>query len=289
MRRLDQATRELMQRSLSGQPTVCAAANCPNITECWQRGTATFMIMGEICTRHCRFCGVTTGKPEPLDTEEPTRLAASIRDLKLKYAVVTCVDRDDLPDSGAAHWAASIQSIRVAAPDVQVEVLTGDFSGVEHDIAMVVTAKPDVFAHNVEVVPRLQRAVRPAATWERSLSVLAIAKRVARGAGVPLLTKTGLMLGLGESLAEVREALSLIREYGVDLLTLGQYLKPLNRPGLLDVQRYVTPEEFNGLADYAREVGFKGVAATPLTRSSHLAETLYAEAGNPTSAGGSDG
>ena len=289
MRRLDTATRELMQRSLSGLPTVCTAANCPNIAECWKRGTATFMIMGDICTRHCRFCGVDTGKPGPLDPQEPQRLAESIRDLGLKYAVVTCVDRDDLPDSGAAHWAQCITAIRRDAPGVLVEVLTGDFSGVEKDIDTVIRARPDVFAHNVEVVPRLQREARPSATWERSLEVLASARFLAKRAGFPLLTKTGLMLGLGESLNEVREALRMIREYDVDLLTLGQYLKPLNRPGLLDVQRYVTPEEFNELADYAREVGFKGVAATPLTRSSHLAETMYAGATGPANAGGSGG
>ena len=275
MRRLDPATRELMQRSLAGLPTVCVAANCPNITECWSRGTATFMIMGDICTRHCRFCGVTTGRPAPLDPEEPRRLAESIANLGLKYAVLTCVDRDDLPDGGAAHWAACITAIREHCPGVKVEALTGDFSGDEAAITTVVNARPDVFAHNVEVVPRLQRGIRPAATWERSLEVLRTVRRVADAAGIPMLTKTGMMLGIGETADEVREALRLIREYDVQLLTLGQYLKPLNRDGLVDVQRYVTPEEFDGLARYATEIGFCGVAATPLTRSSHLAETMY--------------
>ena len=278
VRRLDTATREMMQRSLAGLPTVCTAANCPNITECWRRGTATFMIMGDICTRHCKFCGVTTGQPLPLDPDEPQKLADSIRNLGLKYAVITCVDRDDLPDSGAAHWAACIRAVQAGAPGVGIEVLTGDFSGVEQDIATVVETGPDVFAHNVEVVERLQREVRPAAGWHCSLGVLATAKRIARRTGAPMLTKTGLMLGLGETLDEVKAALEAIREYDVDLLTLGQYLKPLNREGLLDVVRYVEPAEFDALAEFARSIGFKGVAATPLTRSSHLAETVLAEA-----------
>jgi len=283
VRRLDTATRELMQRSLAGLPTVCVAANCPNITECWSRGTATFMIMGDICTRHCKFCGVTTGRPDALDPEEPQRLAESIGNLDLKYAVLTCVDRDDLPDGGAAHWAACITAIRETCPEVKVEALTGDFSGDEAAIRTVIQAQPDVFAHNVEVVPRLQKAVRPAATWERSLGVLRTARTIADAEGIPLLTKTGMMLGIGENDDEVREAMRLIREYDVQLLTLGQYLKPLNRDGLVDVQRYVSPEDFNSLAEYAKEIGFSGVAATPLTRSSHLAETMYQGA---TEAGG---
>lgn len=278
MRRLDSATRELMQRSLAGLPTVCAKANCPNIGECWQRGTATFMIMGDVCTRGCRFCNVASGRPGPLNHDEPRLLAESVTALKLRYAVVTCVDRDDLPDSGAAHWAACITAVRQAAPGVGVEALVGDFKGVERDIATVVQARPHVFAHNVEVVPRLQREVRPAASWERSCQVLQIARRAADADGVPLLIKSGLMLGLGETGAEVREALALLRERGAQLITLGQYLKPLNRDDKLDVQRYVPPEEFGELAEYARSIGFSGVAANPLTRSSHLAETLYAQA-----------
>jgi lipoic acid synthetase len=278
VRRLDAQTRELMQRSLGGLATVCAAANCPNVAECWQRGTATFMIMGEICTRRCRFCGVKTGKPAPLDPAEPARLARSIADLGLKYAVITCVDRDDLPDGGAAHWAACVRAVHELTPAVGIEVLAGDFQGDCQAIAAVVEAQPDVFAHNVEVVPRLQQAARPAATWQRSLAVLQQARHAAQEQGFDLLTKTGLMLGVGETDAEVREALGLIAERGIDLLTLGQYLKPLGVDGLLEVERYVPPEEFNALAEYARNLGFRGVAASPLTRSSHLAETLYARA-----------
>lgn len=278
MRRLDAQTRELMQRSLGGLATVCAAANCPNVAECWRRGTATFMIMGEICTRRCRFCGVKTGKPAPLDPAEPTRLAQSISELGLKYAVITCVDRDDLMDSGSAHWAACIKAVREQNPQGGIEVLTGDFHGDSQAIATVVAARPDVFAHNVEVIPRLQQLARPAATWERSLGVLTEAKRTAHLLGFELLTKTGLMLGLGETDAEAREALELIAERGIDLLTVGQYLKPLGVDGLLEIDRYVPPKQFDELADYARSLGFKGVAASPLTRSSHLAETLYAQA-----------
>lgn len=267
-----------MQHSLGGLHTVCASANCPNIAECWSRGTATFMIMGDTCTRHCRFCGVKTGKPEGLDAREPVRLADSIAELELKYAVITCVDRDDLPDGGSAHWAECIRAIRRSNPGTGIEVLTGDFRGEPRSIATVVEAAPDVFAHNVEVVPRLQSLARPAATWERSLAVLEQAAAIAARQNIPLLTKTGLMLGIGESDGEAREALELIAARGVDLLTIGQYLKPLGVAGLLDVDRYVSPEQFDVLADYARSLGFKGVASSPLTRSSHLAETLYAGA-----------
>lgn len=278
MRRLDAPARDLMRRSLGGLNTVCTEANCPNVAECWSRGTATFMIMGDTCTRRCRFCGVKTGRPEPLDPEEPTRLAEGIATLGLNYAVITCVDRDDLEDGGAAHWAACVGAVRERNPQIGIEALTGDFGGDPNSIATVVSAGPDVFAHNVEVVPRLQPLARPAATWERSLSVLTEARRAAELLGLELLTKTGLMLGIGETDEEAREALALIAARGVDLLTLGQYLKPRGGGGLLEVDRYVPPEQFDELAVYARDLGFKGVAASPLTRSSHLAETLFAQA-----------
>ncbi len=178
VRRLDAATRELMQHSLTGLHTVCAEANCPNIGECWARGTATFMIMGQVCTRNCRFCDVAHGRPGALDPDEPYALADSIRNLGLKYAVVTCVDRDDLPDQGAAHWAQCIEAIRercggrIDSGGVGIEILTGDFRGREQDVATVVRAQPDVFAHNVETVPRLQRPIRRIANWEWSTGVL---------------------------------------------------------------------------------------------------------------------
>jgi lipoic acid synthetase len=279
VKRLDAATRELMQRSLGGQPTVCQSANCPNIGECWRRGTATFMIMGDICTRNCRFCGVHTGIPKPLDSAEPERLVESIAGMGLKFAVLTCVDRDDLPDGGAAHWAACIEAVRGRMPEVGVEALVGDFQGSAESIVRVVMAEPQVYAHNVEVVKRLQPVARPAAAWDRSLTTLVVAKETARKLGIPLLTKTGLMLGLGETADEVRAAIDEIAALEIDLLTLGQYLRPVNQPGLLPVERYVPPEEFAELADYARSRGLKGVAASPLTRSSHFAETLFADAG----------
>jgi lipoyl synthase len=284
VRRLDLAARETMQRSLIGLHTVCAEANCPNIGECWARGTATFMIMGHVCTRNCRFCDVTHGRPGALDADEPYTLAETIFNLGLKYAVITCVDRDDLPDQGAAHWAACIQAIRercggrIDSGGVGIEVLTGDFHGREQDVATVVRAQPDVFAHNVETVPRLQRPIRRIANWEWSTQVLIAARNIAQAEGIPLLIKSGMMLGLGETDTEVREAMRLLLDCGVDLLTLGQYLKPRNIADRLEVDRFVPPEQFDELAAYARELGFRGVAASPLTRSSHLAETLYANA-----------
>ncbi len=267
-----------MAQQLTGLSTVCSEANCPNIGECWQRGTATFMVMGDKCTRSCRFCNVDFGKPDPLNEHEPGLLAASISELGLEYAVVTCVDRDDLPDSGAGHWVACIEAVREKCPGVKLEILTGDFKGRTEHIQAVATAHPDVFAHNVETVPRLQNAVRNKGRWELSLRVLDQARQVAVGNSFTMFTKTGMMLGLGETDDEVREAMRLLREHQIDLLTLGQYLKPLDRPDKLEVQRFVSPDEFNALAEYGLSIGFKGVAASPLTRSSHLAETLYAQA-----------
>lgn len=301
MRRLGSAVRAMMQRELGGIATVCREANCPNIGECWARGTATYMIMGDTCTRNCAFCDVSFGRPKPLDPLEPAKLAHSVGSLGLKYSVITCVDRDDLPDSGAAHWAACISALRarcgalelgppapaVAEADlfaaryrsgVGIEVLTGDFKGRVEDIATAVLAGPDVFAHNMETVPRLQKLARHKATWERSLRVLLEAKRIAREAGQRTLIKSGMMLGLGETDSEVQEALGLLRAAGVELITLGQYLRPRAVAGKLPVLRFVTPEEFDALREHALSLGFLGVSASPLTRSSHLAETLYARA-----------
>lgn len=276
--RLSGAAREMMARPLSGLHTVCHSANCPNIGECWGRGTATFMVMGDKCTRACRFCNVDFGVPEPLNPHEPELLAASIAELGLKYSVITCVDRDDLADSGAAHWAACIAAIRARTPQVGVEILTGDFKGRRADIATVVHARPEVFAHNVETVPRLQPLVRHKARWETSIRVLTTVQELAREQGYTILTKTGMMLGLGESNDEVKAAMRLLRDEGIDLLTLGQYLKPQERYDKLPMLRFVTPEEFEELRLYGYEIGFRGVAASPLTRSSHLAETLFADA-----------
>ena len=278
VRRLDEATRERMNRPLGGLHTVCAEANCPNIGECWQRGTATFMVMGDKCTRSCRFCNVDFGRPEPLNEHEPTLLAASIAELGLDYAVVTCVDRDDLADSGAGHWVACIEAVRERCPAVKLEILTGDFKGSAEHIEQVALARPEVFAHNVETVPRLQSSVRNKGRWDTSLRVLDIARETARRGGFTMLIKSGLMLGLGETLDEVKDAMGLLREHDVELLTIGQYLKPLDRPDKLEVERFPTPEEYSELAEYGLSIGFAGVASSPLTRSSHLAETLYADA-----------
>jgi lipoyl synthase len=278
VRRLDSAARAQMLAEISGLATVCQAANCPNIGECWQRGTATFMILGETCTRNCKFCNVASGKPAPPDPTEPERIADAVARLKLKFAVLTCVDRDDLPDFGAAHWATCLAAVRARCPGVGVEALAGDFQGRAESIALVVQARPDVFAHNVETVPRLQRAIRHPASWERSVDVLRQAKALAVAQGIALHIKSGLMAGLGETDDELEEALWLLAEAGVELVTIGQYLKPLNAPGRLPVQRYVSAEQFQTYADWARAAGFKGVASSPLTRSSHFAETLLAQA-----------
>ncbi|MCH7471661.1 lipoyl synthase [bacterium] len=279
VRRLGAKAREMMARPLAGLNTVCVEANCPNIGECWARGTATFMIMGATCTRACGFCDVAFGKPEALNPHEPELLAASIAGLGLEYSVITCVDRDDLEDSGAAHWVACIEAVRRKNPGVKVEILTGDFKGAEHHVATVARARPEVFAHNVETVPRLQKVARHKATWERSCRVLDVARDAARAAGFTMFIKTGMMLGLGETDEEVRDAMRiLLSEHNVELLTLGQYLMPRRLPDKLAVDRYVEPQRFEEFKQYGLSIGYKGVAASPLTRSSHLAETLYADA-----------
>ncbi len=278
VRRLDLATEEQVSQTLSGLATVCQSANCPNIGDCWGRGTATFMVMGDKCTRACRFCNVDFGKPEPLNPHEPEQLAQSVKELGLKFAVVTCVDRDDLADSGSQHWVDCIDAVHRVAADVKIEVLTGDFKGSETDIARVVRSGPEVFAHNVETIPRLQGRVRHKARWETSLRVLRLAREIAAAEGIPLVTKSGVMLGLGETFYEVQEAMHLLLDEGVEILTIGQYLKPMDRPDKLSVERFVEPQEFDRLRDYGMQIGFAGIASGPLVRSSYRAETLYDQA-----------
>lgn len=244
--------------------TVCESASCPNIGECWSRRALTIMILGDICTRSCRFCDVKTGRPLPADPDEPRRVAEMLSQLDLVHTVITCVDRDDLPDGGAAHWAETIQRVKAACPDMTLEILTGDFKGNTADVDTVLAAKPDVFAHNLETVPRLSKQVRVQARYERSYAILEHAHK--QGA----ITKTGLMLGLGESLSEVRQVLDQTRELGVDIITLGQYLQP--SPKHLPIDRYVPPNEFQDLADYALEIGFPHVESGPLVRSSYHAD-----------------
>jgi lipoyl synthase len=246
-----------------GLHTVCESASCPNIGECWSRRSLTVMILGGICTRSCQFCDVPTGRPEPPDPGEPERVAEMLASLETVHAVLTCVDRDDLPDGGAAHWAATIGAIRQRSPRTTVEALTGDFRGDLGAVDVVLGARPDVFAHNLETVPRLAREVRVQASFERSLAVLGHAHR--RGA----VTKTGLMLGLGESLAEVREVLAEIARLGLNVVTLGQYLRPSRAH--LPVARYLPPEEFDLLGAEARALGIAHVESGPLVRSSYRA------------------
>jgi lipoic acid synthetase len=251
--------------------TVCEEARCPNIFECWGQGTATIMILGETCTRGCRFCAVATGHPGGfVDPREPENTAVALAQMDLAYVVITMVDRDDLLDGGAAHVAQTVQRIKVHAPKLLVETLVGDFQGVRRDVETIVDeGRPDVYAHNVEVVPRLQRTIRDArCSWERSMKTLEWAK--AAGAKV---TKSSLMVGIGETEDEVIEAMRQMREVDVDVLTIGQYLRPSQKHAALE--RYVTPEEFGRYREAGLELGFRFVAAGPLVRSSYRAAEVY--------------
>jgi len=250
--------------------TVCEEAACPNIGECWTKGHATMMIMGETCTRACGFCNVATGRPGALDPFEPTNVGAAVAKLGLAHVVVTSVDRDDLRDGGAAHFAAVIGAIREATPGTTIEVLTPDFLRKDGALEVVVAAKPDVFNHNLETVPRLYRPVRPGADYRHSIGLLARAKHI----DPALFTKSGIMVGLGEDEGEVRGVMDDLRAGAVDFLTIGQYLQPT--PKHLTVERFVTPEEFKSYEAAAYERGFLMVAATPLTRSSYHAGEDFA-------------
>ena len=247
-----------------GLHTVCESASCPNIGECWTRKALTIMILGDICTRSCRFCDVATGRPLPPDPDEPRRVAELLGKLSLEHTVITCVDRDDLPDFGAAHWAETIRAVKTACPGMTLEVLAGDFKGDTANADIVLDADPDVFAHNLETVPRLSRQVRVQASYPRSYKILEHART--RGA----ITKTGLMLGLGETREEIDLVLRDIAGLGVDIVTLGQYLAPSK--GHLAIERYVHPTEFAELEQYARELGITHVVAGPLVRSSYHAD-----------------
>ncbi|MBN2241996.1 MAG: lipoyl synthase [Acidobacteria bacterium] len=249
--------------------TVCQDARCPNIGECWGSGTATFMILGDVCTRSCRFCAVKTGLPEAYDRDEPARIAGAIRDMGLRYAVLTSVDRDDLDDGGSRVFAETIRRTKIACGDIRIEVLIPDFQGDPEALRTVVEAGPDVLAHNVETVPRLYRTVRPGSRYRRSLEVLAEAKRMKSR----ILTKSSLMLGLGEGRDEILEVLRDLRGAGVDIVTLGQYLQPARKN--LPVEKFYTPEEFAGFKDIALSFGFRSVASGPLVRSSYHAENIF--------------
>ncbi len=247
--------------------TVCEEASCPNLGECFNHGTATFMIMGDICTRRCPFCDVAHGQPQPLDADEPENLARTVEAMGLRYVVITSVDRDDLRDGGAGHFARCVGALRRRVPDTRVEILVPDFRG-RMDIALESLGKtpPDVFNHNLETVPRLYRKARPGADYRWSLSLLRRFKELQPR--VP--TKSGLMLGLGETMEEVEQVLTDLREHGCDMLTLGQYLQPST--GHLAVERFITPEEFRRLGQLATRMGFSSVASAPLVRSSYHAD-----------------
>ena len=247
--------------------TVCEEASCPNLGECFGHGTATFMIMGNICTRRCPFCDVAHGKPHALDADEPENLARTIEAMGLKYVVVTSVDRDDLRDGGAAHFAACIQAIRQRAPHTKLEILVPDFRG-RMDVALEILNNnpPDVFNHNLETVPRLYKQARPGSDYAWSLALLQRFKQQ----HPTLPTKSGVMLGLGETLEEVQQVMVDLRAHGCDMLTLGQYLQPSQHH--LPVSRYVTPLEFDQLADIGRALGFVNVASGPMVRSSYHAD-----------------
>jgi lipoic acid synthetase len=247
--------------------TVCEEANCPNLGECFKGGTATFMIMGDICTRRCPFCDVGHGRPNPLDPEEPKNLAATIKAMGLKYVVITSVDRDDLRDGGAGHFVDCIRQTRELNPGISIEILTPDFRGrVDTALEILEQAPPDVFNHNLETVPRLYKQARPGADYATSLELLRQFKK--RHAGVP--TKSGLMLGLGEELDEVEAVMRDMREHRIEMLTLGQYLQPSAHH--LPVKRYVTPDEFENLRVVGEKMGFSHVASGPMVRSSYHAD-----------------
>ena len=260
--------KDLVRRE--GLHTVCEEAGCPNIFECWEDREATFLIGGDQCTRRCDFCQIDTGKPQPLDRDEPQRVATSVQTMGLRYATVTGVARDDLPDEGAWLYAETIRQIHTLNPDTGVEILVPDFSGKPELLQQVFDAAPEVFAHNVETVPRIFRRIRPAFDYQRSLDVL----RLGRDAG--LVTKSNLILGMGEEREEISQALHDLYDAGCELLTITQYLRP--SPRHHPVERWVHPEEFVALREEAEKIGFLGVMSGPLVRSSYRAGRLYRQA-----------
>ena len=256
--------------SSEGLHTVCQEAACPNIFECWEDKEATFLIGGEKCTRRCDFCNIDTGKPDPIDREEPRKVAESVKKMGLKYATITGVTRDDLEDEGAWLYAETIRQVHELNPGCGVEMLAPDFHAKAELLNQIFETKPEVFAHNLETVPRIFKSIRPAFTFEKSLTVITMARDYG------LITKSNLILGLGETREEVSQALKDLRSAGCDLITITQYLRPTNRHH--PVERWVKPEEFVELAAEAKEIGFLGVMSGPLVRSSYRAGRLYKEA-----------
>lgn len=253
-----------------GLHTVCQEAACPNIFECWEDREATFLIGGERCTRRCDFCNIDTGKPLPLDRDEPRRVAESVKSMELRYATITGVTRDDLDDEGAWLYSETIRQVHALNPETGVEMLAPDFSGNKELLTQVFDSRPEVFAHNLETVPRIFKRIRPAFNYERSLGVITLAREYG------LVTKSNLILGLGEERAEISQALRDLHDAGCDLITITQYLRPTNRHH--PVERWVKPEEFVDLAKEAQDIGFLGVMSGPLVRSSYRAGRLYKQA-----------
>ena len=249
--------------------TVCDSARCPNKGECYAKNTATFMILGKICTRNCRFCSCETGRPEPINFEEPSQVAKAIKELNLKYAVITSVTRDDLNDEGSEHFANTILEIKKLTPEVKIEVLTPDFQGNKTAINKVIQSKPDVFNHNIETIKRLYPIARPQASYEKSLEFLSYIKNISP----EIYTKSGLMIGLGETCEEITELLYDLKKHNCDIVTIGQYIQPTKNH--LKVEKYYTPQEFENLKLVAIKIGIKYPISSPLARSSYKAsETL---------------
>lgn len=260
------ATRQLLNHH--SLHTVCRSALCPNLQECWSKGTATFLLLGDVCTRSCRFCAVgTASKPAMPDPREPEKIAEAVSSMKLRHAVLTSVNRDDLEDGGAGHWVQTIQAVRARNPGVSIECLIPDFKGAVSSLELVMSERPEVLNHNIETVPSLYRKVRPQADYQGSLDVIELAKRRFR-----LATKSGIMVGMGETLEEVETSLHDLRAHGCDMVTIGQYLQPTasHHP----VQRYVAPEEFEHLRSVAEKAGFRHIQSGPFVRSSYHAEAF---------------
>ena len=251
--------------------TVCEEARCPNMGECWGSGTSTFLILGDVCTRSCRFCDIETGRPGPIDWEEPERVARAVKAMDLRHAVITSVNRDERPDGGAPIFAMVIKRIRELQPGCSVEVLIPDFKGSIEALKIVMDARPEILNHNVETVPRLFKKVQPQDRYEWAQATLTNAKKL----DPEVLTKSGIMLGLGETMEEVKEVMRDLRSWGVEILTIGQYLRPTREH--LPIERYYTPEEFEALKRYGLEIGFKWVESGPLVRSSYRAERQVRE------------
>jgi len=249
-----------------GLNTVCREASCPNYSDCWGRGTATFLILGANCTRSCGFCGVTNSAPEPVDTGEAARVAEAVKRLALSYVVITSVTRDDLEDGGAAEFARTVREIRRLCPETKIETLIPDFQGSEAALDLVIEAAPDVISHNIETVKELYEKVRPQADYDRSLNVLRYIK-------TEIKTKSGLMVGVGETDAQVRETIDDLKAVGCSILTIGQYLRPSKEN--IPVESYIEPEVFDRWAEYAKDIGFEFVASAPFVRSSYHAEEVF--------------